>query len=118
MRPCVTKRTASQVTDELVKVLLAPLLLPGAADVVFDTLSYSAGPLPEQLLQDPRLSDKPVWVCFGDKDPWTPPARVTALEKYAPVKRIVSLPNVGHCPHDEAPDLVNPLILEFAASLR
>ena len=30
------------VTDELVDVLLSPLLLPGAADVVFDTLSYSA----------------------------------------------------------------------------
>ena len=32
-----------QVTDELVDVLLTPLLSPGAADVVFDTLSYSAG---------------------------------------------------------------------------
>ena len=33
----------TQVTDELVDVLLTPLLSPGAADVVFDTLSYSAG---------------------------------------------------------------------------
>ena len=33
----------AQVTDELVDVLLTPLLSPGAADVVFDTLSYSAG---------------------------------------------------------------------------
>ena len=31
------------MTDELVDVLLTPLLSPGAADVVFDTLSYSAG---------------------------------------------------------------------------
>ena len=67
-----------QVTDELVDVLLTPLLTEGAADVVFDTLSYSAGPLPEQQLQDERLK-APVLVCWGEKDPWTPAARAGAL---------------------------------------
>jgi pimeloyl-ACP methyl ester carboxylesterase len=38
------------VDDTLVQVLLDPLLLDGASKVVFDTLSYSAGPLPEQQL--------------------------------------------------------------------
>ena len=33
----------SAIDDELVAVLLDPLLTPGASDVVFDTLSYSAG---------------------------------------------------------------------------
>lgn len=102
----------AQVTDELVDVLLAPLLQPGAADVVFDTLSYSAGPLPEQQLADARLA-APVWVCWGEDDPWTPPARVRALERFAAVRRVVPLAGVGHCPHDEAPARVNPLIAEF-----
>jgi len=101
-----------QVTDELVDVLLTPLLTKGSAEVVFDTLSYSAGPLPEQLLQDSRLS-APVWVCWGEQDPWTPAARVMALDRFKAVKRIVPLPGVGHCPHDEAPTVVNPLIMEF-----
>ena len=39
--------------------------------------------------------------------------QVLALERFEAVKRIVTLPNVGHCPHDEAPHLVNPVILEF-----
>ena len=30
-----------------------------------------------------------------------------------PPQEFVSLPGVGHCPQDEAPHLVNPLILEF-----
>lgn len=94
-------------------MLLTPLLSPGAADVVFDTLSYSAGPLPEQLLQDPRLSDTPVWVCYGLQDPWTSAQRVEALLFFPPVERVVPLAGVGHCPHDEAPDRVNPLIIEF-----
>lgn len=103
---------ASQVTDELVDVLLTPLLTPGAADVVFDTLSYSAGPLPEQQLQDERL-EAPVLVCWGEKDPWTPSARVLGLERFERVERVVPLPGVGHCPHDEAPQVVNPLLIDF-----
>eukprot|EP00308_Calcidiscus_leptoporus_P021755 CAMPEP_0119368662 /NCGR_PEP_ID=MMETSP1334-20130426/15286_1 /TAXON_ID=127549 /ORGANISM="Calcidiscus leptoporus, Strain RCC1130" /LENGTH=358 /DNA_ID=CAMNT_0007385349 /DNA_START=153 /DNA_END=1229 /DNA_ORIENTATION=+ len=108
---------AAQVTDELVDVLLTPLLREGSADVVFDTLSYSAGPLPEPLLADERLS-APVQVCFGEADPWTPPARVRALERFDSVQRVVGLPGVGHCPHDEAPQLVNPMILEFVKGLQ
>ncbi|KAJ8599387.1 hypothetical protein CTAYLR_007030 [Chrysophaeum taylorii] len=102
----------SAVTDELVDVLLNPLLLPGADKVVFDTLSYSAGPLPEQLLQDPNLQAN-VFVCYGTGDPWTPGPRVEALARFDPVKRVQALPEVGHCPHDEAPHLVNPFLLDF-----
>lgn len=108
---------AAQVTDELVEVLLRPLLTEGAADVVFDTLSYSAGPLPEQLLQDERLNGTPVWVCWGEEDPWTPAARVRSLERFSCVERVIGFPGVGHCPHDEAPRLVNPLIIDFVQRL-
>lgn len=103
---------ATTVTDELVDVLLSPLLLEGSADVVFDTLSYSAGPLPEQQLADPRLQ-APVLVCWGERDPWTPAARVLGLERFESVQRVVPLADVGHCPHDEAPQLVNPLLIDF-----
>jgi len=106
----------SSVTDELVDVLLTPLLTSGASTVVFDQLSYSAGPLPEQLLADPRLEGG-VWVVWGEEDPWTPSKRVLALEKFSAVKRLVTVPGVGHCPHDEAPHLINPIIIQFMESL-
>jgi len=102
----------SAIDDTLVEVLLDPLLTPGASKVVFDTLSYSAGPLPEQQLEM-FPSGKPVWISYGTKDPWTPALRVDALEKKACVEKVVAFPNIGHCPHDEAPELVNPFILEF-----
>jgi pimeloyl-ACP methyl ester carboxylesterase len=105
------------VTDELVDVLLSPLLTPGAADVVFDTLSYSAGPLPEQQLQNEKLKNVLVEVCYGLSDPWTPAARVDALKKYPPVKNVVAIKDVGHCPHDEAPLILNPLIIDFVARI-
>ena len=96
--------------------------------MVFDTLSYSAGPLPEQQLSSPLFPrDSPVWVAYGTEDPWTPRARVENLDKIcvrpdgeygeSPVERIVGLDGAGHCPHDEVPREVNGLILEFLERL-
>ncbi len=54
------------IDDKLVKVLLDPLLTPGADNVVFNTLSYSTGPLPENHLGGGNfLVDCPVWWCKG-----------------------------------------------------
>ena len=100
----------SAVDDVLVDVLLTPLLTEGASQVVFDLLNYSAGPLPE--LQLSQIT-KPVWICYGTSDPWTPAGRVDALIKKPTVERVEALQGVGHCPHDEAPELVEPLLLEF-----
>jgi pimeloyl-ACP methyl ester carboxylesterase len=106
----------SAIDDDLVQVLLDPLLTPGASQVVFDTLSYSAGPLPEQQLQQ-FPAQRPVWVCYGDQDPWTPGPRVEALTQYEPVTQVVRLSGAGHCPHDETPELVNPLLMDFLSSV-
>ena len=104
------------VDDILVDVLLTPLLTEGASQVVFDTLSYSAGPLPEvQLTNFP--ANKPVWICYGLDDPWTPSGRVEALIGKDAVERVVGWPGVGHCPHDESPQLVHPLMLEYLQRL-
>ena len=103
----------SAVDDTLVQVLLDPLLTPGSSEVVFDTLSYSAGPLPEQQLQA-FPSNIPVWVCYGKDDPWTPGLRVEALTRWnSSVERVQGWDHVGHCPHDERPDLVHPMLRDF-----
>jgi pimeloyl-ACP methyl ester carboxylesterase len=112
------------IDEELVSVLLDPLLTPGADEVVFDTLSYSAGPLPEQQLSSSQFPDLPVWVIYGKDDPWTPARRVEKLrdvgrpgEGGSTVERVVGLDGVGHCPHDERPEVVNGLVWEFLERL-
>tara|TARA_B100000287_G_scaffold21362_1_gene21136 strand:- start:1036 stop:2127 length:1092 start_codon:yes stop_codon:yes gene_type:complete len=100
---------SSQVTDELVEAILTPGLRDGAAEVFLDFISYSGGPLPEELL--PKC-EVPVRMFWGEKDPWENIDEGRKLyASYA--DKFIPLPGVGHCPQDEAPELVNALLNEF-----
>ena len=100
------------VTDELVECILKPGLQPGAAEVFLDFISYSGGPLPEELLPIVPRS-VPVRILWGQADPWEVVKEGRAYGEFESVDRFIELPGVGHCPMDEAPELVNPLLMEF-----
>lgn len=103
------------VTDELLELLLQPAFSPGALDVFLAFIKYDQGPLAEDLL--PQLSC-PVLILWGEKDPWEPIA--IAQQEYGSlpgVDRFVPLPELGHCPQDEAPEVVDPLISEWVAEV-
>ncbi|KAJ8437151.1 hypothetical protein Cgig2_016894 [Carnegiea gigantea] len=110
---CQCYHDTSQVTDELVEKILRPGLEPGAADVFLEFVCYSDGPLPEELLPQVKC---PVLIAWGDKDPWEPIELGRAYGNFETVEDFVVLPDVGHCPQDEAPHLVNPLVESFVAS--
>jgi pimeloyl-ACP methyl ester carboxylesterase len=112
------------IDDDLLSSLMEPLNDPNAAEVVFDELSYTAGPLFEQLLQDINGSiaskRKNLWVCYGENDPWLSPKRVESLvttpftENDLPVvEKVIAIEKAGHCPHDERPLITNSIILDF-----
>jgi pimeloyl-ACP methyl ester carboxylesterase len=98
------------VTDELVDLLMAPASDPGAADVFLAFTAYSQGPLPEDLLE---VLPCPAIILWGAADPWEPIALGQALANYPCVERFIPLEGVGHCPQDEAPELVNPILQEW-----
>ncbi len=98
------------VTEELIQLLLKPALEPGAAAVFLAFVRYSQGPLAEDLL--PQLTC-PVLILWGEADPWEPLALGRALAEFPCVVGFVPLAGVGHCPQDEAPELVNPLLLDW-----
>ena len=41
-----------------------------------------------------------------------------AYGEFESVDRFIELPGVGHCPMDEAPELINPLLMEFVEDYR
>lgn len=98
------------VTEELIELLLAPARDLAAVDVFVAFISYSQGPLPEDLL--PQLTC-PVLMLWGEADPWEPIELGRELSEYSVVEQFIPLAGVGHCPQDEAPELVNPLITEW-----
>lgn len=98
---------STAVTDELVSLMMAPAADLGAADVFLAFTRYSQGPLPEDLLE---VLPCPALVIWGAADPWEPIALGREFAKFPAVQQFIELPGVGHCPQDEAPDQVNPIL--------
>jgi pimeloyl-ACP methyl ester carboxylesterase len=95
------------VTDELIDLLMAPAKEAGAADVFLAFTSYSQGPLPEDLL---AVLPCPALILWGEVDPWEPVDLGRKLAEFAAVKQFIELPGAGHCPQDEVPEQVNPIL--------
>ncbi len=110
-------RNREAVTDELVDLLYAPSCDPGAQQVFASILTAPPGPTPAELLPKVR---HPLLVIWGADDPWTPITGAKIFQQASESGQdieIVPIPNAGHCPHDEVPDVVNRLILDWLAEL-
>ncbi|GBF80646.1 hypothetical protein AsFPU1_2050 [Aphanothece sacrum FPU1] len=101
------------VTDELIEILLKPARDEGAADVFLAFTRYAGGPLPEALL--PMLPCRAI-LLWGMNDPWEPIEIGKEWANFPTVDRFIPLEGVGHCPQDEAPELVNPILQEWILS--
>lgn len=104
------------VNEELYQILLEPADDPGAEQVFLAVFGGPAGPTPERYLEQITV---PVLAFWGEQDPWTPidagmhPGRKFHQYHKTGDFRLVPLPNVGHCPHDEAPEIVNEIMIDF-----
>ncbi|MFB2978994.1 alpha/beta fold hydrolase [Microseira sp. BLCC-F43] len=98
------------VTDELVDMLISPAFDSGAVDVFAAFTRYSSGPLPEDLLP---ILPCPAIMLWGTDDPWEPFDLGRELANYPQVQKFIPLEGVGHCPQDEAPELVNPILQDW-----
>lgn len=105
------------IADELVEMLYEPSCDTGAQQVFASILTAPPGPTPSELL--PQIKH-PLLVLWGEKDPWTPIKGAKIYQELSengqPIE-FVSIPNTGHCPHDERPDIVNQLILNWLAKI-
>lgn len=109
-------RNREAITDELVDMLYAPSCDEGAQKVFASVLTADPGPSPAELL--PQIS-APLLVLWGAADPWTPIAGAKIYQEFAKTHplQFESIPDTGHCPHDDRPELVNPLILDWLKTL-
>ncbi|MCW6034751.1 alpha/beta fold hydrolase [Spirulina subsalsa FACHB-351] len=101
------------VTDELLTLLMKPAADEGAADVFIAFTTYSQGPLPEDLYP---IMPCPTLILWGTEDPWEKFEWGQKFADLPTVEKFIPLPGVGHCPQDEAPELVNPILQEWIVS--
>jgi pimeloyl-ACP methyl ester carboxylesterase len=107
---------STAITDELVELIYQPACDANAQKVFATILTAPPGPRPSDLL--PRVQ-APLLVLWGEADPWTPVSAGKLFQDWAgeiPIQ-FQTIPNTGHCPHDERPDVVNPLITNWLATL-
>jgi len=120
---------SSRVDDELVDLITSPADDPGAPATFAAILRGPPGPRPDKLAESGALDDVPILFLWGDADPFTPleggvptffRARCAggAAATEARDWRFEALTGgVGHCPHDECPDLVHARLLPWLSEL-
>ncbi|OIP71712.1 MAG: alpha/beta hydrolase [Oscillatoriales cyanobacterium CG2_30_40_61] len=105
------------ITDELVDLLYNPSNDIGAQQVFASILTAPPGPQPSELL--PQIQ-QPLLIIWGETDPWTPITGAKIYQDLAeinPSVEFISIPDTGHCPHDERPEQVNSIILNWLNQL-
>jgi pimeloyl-ACP methyl ester carboxylesterase len=98
------------VTEELIEILMRPAREMGAAAVFLAFTRYSQGPLPEDLL---AVLPCEAIILWGSDDPWEPIEMGRDFTRFEAVQDFIPLPGLGHCPQDEAPEVVNPILLQW-----
>ncbi len=108
--------SGANVDAELVALLHRPSTDPGATESFRGFVNLFNDHLAPQLLAELSASQPPVPVrmLWGAADPWEDPAEARRwADSFACIQELRVLPGLGHCPHDEAPELVNPILLEW-----
>jgi len=117
-RPAVVRQVLAQaypsganVDQELVDLLVAPSRDPGAPESFRGFVNLFNDRLAPDLLAELNL---PVRMLWGEADPWEPVAEAQRwADTYPCVQELRVLPGLGHCPHDEAPQVVNPVLVDW-----
>ena len=108
--------SGANIDDELVELLYQPTQRSGAAEAFRGFINLFDDHLAPDLLE---TFQQPVHLIWGERDPWEPVAEArTWADRFRCIQSLRVLPNVGHCPHDEAPDLVNARLLDLLEAMR
>ena len=100
--------SGSNVNEELIDILFKPTQREGAKEAFRGFINLFDDYLAPDLLTH---FEKPVHLIWGEKDPWEPVKEAKKWSKrFKCIRSLEIISNAGHCPHDEMPEKVNPII--------
>ena len=105
--------SGANIDAELVELLHGPSSDAGALESFRGFVSLFNDHLAPELLAElsAQAPQMPVRLLWGEADPWEDPAEARRwAATHSCITDLVVLPGLGHCPHDEAPEQVNPIL--------
>ncbi len=100
----------SRLSDEALTRYHDLMLAPGVRDAMLARMGQTVLVEPEPIL---RSIEAPVLVLRGEKDAMIPVSNAADYIKYLPNATLVTLPDLGHVPHEEAPAASLPPVQAF-----
>ncbi|WP_320666791.1 alpha/beta fold hydrolase [Prochlorococcus sp. MIT 1307] len=116
--PTVIRRVLMQaypskknIDEHLINLLHTPSKRTGAKEAFRGFINLFDDYLAPDLMKD---LETPVDMIWGDKDPWEPVEEAKRwLKSFKCIRSLEIIPGAGHCPHDEAPEHVNRVLLKL-----
>lgn len=108
----------TSVEDDLVDILSSPAYDQGAADALRAMVNTMSKPqVPQHSAKEmlPQLTI-PILLVWGQQDVMIPPKLGPLFARCNPRIQLVELAHAGHCPHDECPDRLNPILIDWLAA--
>ncbi len=103
--------SGAHIDDELIALLHRPSTDPGATESFRGFVNLFSDYLAPELLADLAV---PVRLLWGEDDPWEDPKEARRWANTFPcIQELQVLNGLGHCPQDEDPKRVNPILLEW-----
>ena len=100
--------SGNNIDEELIDILYQPTQRKGAPEAFRGFINLFDDHLAPDLLKHLRI---PVYLIWGEKDPWEPiDVAKQWLKTFECIKSLDIIDNAGHCPHDEMPEKVNPIL--------
>jgi pimeloyl-ACP methyl ester carboxylesterase len=115
--------SGANVDDELIELLYQPTQSPGAPESFRGFINLFSDHLAPCLLQDlsaaSQAGQPEVRMIWGSQDPWEKPSEAADWARRFPcIKDLSFIADAGHCPHDERPELVNPILRQWLFGAR
>ncbi len=109
---------AAAVDEELVDVFSRPAYDRGATRALaamINAKNPASAQMPARVVL-PQIT-VPMLLIWGKQDQAVPPALAPKFLRYNPKIKLIELDDVGHCAHDECPDAMNQVMLQWIAQL-
>ena len=101
----------NNVDEELIDTLFNPTQSKGAQEAFRGFINLFDDYLAPNLLKEMNTSVHLIW---GEKDPWEPVKEAQKwFETFECIKSLDVISDAGHCPHDEMPEKVNPILIKI-----